>query len=372
MTIAVNCRLKKKEQPEGFPAYLFGLLKALSENFPEHQFLFIFDKNYDHKNTFPVNVLPVIAGPVTSTSLRLQYWFNFKIPSVLRKYKADVFVSLEGICSLRTKKPQCLLVSDLSFLQAEKEGRKSRAGFFKKYTASFLVKSKSIATVSEFSKNTIAGKFEIDPAEISVIEPGIDPVFKPLDWNEQELTREKYTEGKAYFLYSGTVDERSNTINLLKAFSFFKKRQRSNMMLVIAGKTDDVFRNELKTYKLRSAVILLENLANGELARITASAYAMIHPVLYADFAITPLQALACETPLIVSESGALPEIFGESALYSDPNKFEDIAEKMMLLFKNEDKASEMVISGKGLTNRFRWKNSAETLMRAIEKAYNS
>ena len=68
--------------------------------------------------------------------------------------------------------------------------------------------------------------------KLHVINPGIDEIFKPLDWEEKEIIREKYAEGKAYFLFSGDINRRSNLINLLKAFSFFKKRQKSNMMLL--------------------------------------------------------------------------------------------------------------------------------------------
>ena len=67
-----------------------------------------------------------------------------------------------------------------------------------------------------------------------------------MDWEEKELIKEKYADGKAYFLFSGDINQRSNLINLLKAFSFFKKRQKSNMLLLIAGNADEAFKKELK------------------------------------------------------------------------------------------------------------------------------
>ncbi|MBK8611352.1 MAG: hypothetical protein IPL84_15790 [Chitinophagaceae bacterium] len=131
MIIAVNTRLNKNEQPEAYEHFLFTLLDALTANYPRHQFIFIFDKPYDQDRLFAKNVLPVIAGPETTTSLRLQYWFNYKIPATLRKHKAEVFLSLEGICSLRTNVPQCLLISDCSFLQPASANRKKQVRFFK-------------------------------------------------------------------------------------------------------------------------------------------------------------------------------------------------------------------------------------------------
>ena len=367
MIIAVNTRLNKETQPEGYEAFLFLILDHLSKKFSQHQLIYIFDAPY--KNiVFTKNVLPVVAGPKATSSLRLQYWFNYRIPSILRTHKADVFVSMEGICSLRTKVPQCLLMSDLSFLQASQSTKKTQARFYKKYTAVFLTKAKSIATISAYSKTVIANQYKIAAEDIAVIHPVIDNIFKPLDWTEQEIIKEKYTEGKAYFLSTGN----SNLINLLKAFSFFKKRQKSTMLLLIAGKTDENFNKEFKTYKLRNEVKLLEELDTVELAKITASAYAMVYPVSYDDMALPALQSLQCNVPVVMSDAGAMPAVFGEAALYINPESHEDIAQKMMLVFKDEDKTNELVKAGKNLLQRYQPGKNADLLMDCILKAANS
>jgi glycosyltransferase involved in cell wall biosynthesis len=370
MTIAVNTKLNKETQPEGYEEFLFSILGHLCKKFPQHQFIYIFDAPY--KNiVFPENVLPVVAGPKASNSLRLQYWLNYKIPAVLRKYKADVFVSMEGICSLRTKVPQCLLLSNLGFLNYPELLKKSLSRFYTKFTPAFLGKAKSIATVSSLSKSLIAARYKINAAEITVINPVIDGIFKPLDWEEKENIKEKYTEGKAYFLFSGDINKRSNLINLLKAFTFFKKRQKSNMLLLIAGNADEIFKKELKTYKLRNEVKLLESMEKSDLAKITASAYALVYPVLYDDIALPALQALQCNVPVVISDAGALPSVFGEAALYVNPESHEDIAQKMMLVFKDENKANELVKAGNELLQQYQANKTADLLMQCILKAAN-
>ncbi len=367
MIIAVNTRLNKETQPEGYEDFLFSLLDHLSKKNPQHQFMYIFDAPY--KNiVFSKNVIPVIAGPKASGSLRLQYWFNYRIPAILRKHEADVFVSMEGFCSLRTKISQCLLISDLSFLQASQSTKKTQARFYKKYTAAFLAKAKSIATISAYSKTVIADHYKITAEDIAVVHPGIENIFKPLGWEEQEIIKEKYTEGKAYFL----CNTNSNLINLLKAFTFFKKRQKSNMLLLIASNTDESFKKELKTYKLRNEVKLLEGLDKAELAKITASAYAMVYPVLYDDIALPALQALQCNVPVVMSDAGALPSVFCEAALYVNPKSYEDIAQKMMLVFKDETKANELVKAGNVLLQQYQSDKNANLLMLCILKAANS
>ncbi len=369
MIIAVNTRLQKDEQPEGYESFMFEMLDRLTKKFPQHQFLYIFDRPYDKTLCFSENVVPIIVGPKTSSSLHLQYWLNYKIPAVLRKHKADVFVSMEGICSLRTKKPQCLLITDLCFLLAPQLLKKQQERFYKKFTPSFLAKAKSIATSSEFSKQVIADHYKVN--YIDVIRPVIDDIFKPGDWDEKEIIKEKYAEGKAYFLFSGNINQRSNIINLLKAFSLFKKRQKSNMLLLIAGNADETFKKELKTYAFRNEVKLLENLSKIELAKITAAAYALVYPVLHNDLAISPLQAMQCGVPVVCSNAGALPSICGDASLYADAGDFKDIAEKMMLVFKDEDKANALVLAGKVQLQQYDWDKTTDLLMQCILKCAN-
>ena len=372
MIIAVNTRLRKNEQPDGYEDFLFTCLNQLTKKYPQHQFLFIFDKPYAESLSFAKNVLPIIAGPQTSNSLRLQYWFNFKIPALLRKHKADVFVSMEGICSLRTKKPQCVLITDLGFLHQPALQKKWLVGFYKKFTPAFLAKAKTIVTVSEFAKSTLINHYKIDVARVDVIYPGVDEIFKPVDWDEKEIIKEKKADGKAYFLFSGDINANSNHINLLKAFSFFKKRQKSNMMLLIAGRADEQIVKDLKTYKFRDEVKLLEKLSIEELAKITAAAYTLVYPVLYSDLALPALQAMQSQTPVITSNTGALPSICGQAALYCNPMDFKDIAENMMLIFKDEDKAKKLVAAGKVQIQKHDWDNAAAILMQSIQKAFDN
>ena len=364
MTIAINCRLNNAEQPEGYAGLLFGILDQLTAKFHEHAFIFIFDKPYPADIFFAKNVTPIITGPETRSTLRLQYWLNYKIPAVLRKHKATVFVSLEGTCSMRTKIPQCLVMAGCSFMQPRLM-QNPQARFYKKHSAGFLAKAKSIATFSTYARELIAGQYKMPESAITVLNPAVDNIFQPMEWDEKEHIKEKYTEGRAYFIYSGDINQHSNTISLLKAFTFFKTRQKSNMRLLIAGNAPVSFKKELSTYKFRNDVLLLEGLPLAELAKITAAAYALVHPVLYSDLAIGPLQAMRCGIPMIVANTGALPAICGQAAIYCNTD-IKSIAESMMLVFKDEDEAARLVREGNDLLQQYTYARSAGLLMQCI------
>jgi len=366
MIIAINCRLNKAAQPEGYDEFLQHILNSLTTKFSQHRFLYIFDKPYPQLIAFAENVTPIVTGPETKTVLRLQYWLNYTLPAVLRKHHADVFVSLDGTCSLRTKIPQCLLIPDLNFLQQPPAVKRSLAKFYKKYTPAFMAKAKAIATVSAYTQQRIAGMYATEATDIALIHPVADAVFKPMDWEAKEPVMEKYSNGKAYFLYSGRIDQGSNIINLLKAFTFFKQRQKSNMQLVIAGNADEGFKKELGNYRLRNEVVLLENLSRAELAAVTAAAYAMIYPVLHAGLALNPLQAMRAGVPVVAANSESLTAICGAAAIYCNPADVKDMAENMMLLFKDEDMAARLVRAGHELIKQYDQERSADMLMQCI------
>ena len=200
-------------------------------------------------------------------------------------------------------------------------------------------------------------------------------LFRPVNEPEKKSIKEKYSEGKEYFLFTGAINLSGNLINLLKAFSFFKKRQKSNMLLIIAGRygtDDEQFTKDLKTYKFKNEVIITGKLSNEQLANITAAAYAMLYPVLLEDFTMPCLEAMQSGVPVITSNAAALPGLCGDAALYVNPGDFRDIAEKMMWLFKDEKKRSELIEAGKTRAEQFQWSKTSEQLWLSASKAFKS
>ena len=226
MRIAVNTRFLLRDYLEGYGYFVFEIFSYLTNKHPEHQFIFIFDRPYDKRFIFSSNIIPVVVGPPARHPLLWKFWFDIKIPRILKKYKADVFVSADGLCSLTTRVPQCLVVHDLAFIHYPSHIKKSHSLFYKRYTPKFLHKAKTVATVSEFSKQDIVRYYKINPDKINVVYSAAKEIFKPVRSDDRETTKNKYTGGKEYFLYVGAVHPRKNLVSLLKAFSVFKKRQK--------------------------------------------------------------------------------------------------------------------------------------------------
>lgn len=369
MIIAVNTRLLIANEPEGYGNFILETFKRITLNNPEHQFIFIFDKPYDGRFVFGKNVIAVVAGPAARHPLLWKLWYDVKVPAVLKKYKADVFVSCDGFCSLHIKLPQCLLVHDLAFLHQPSLIKKTHLFYYKRYTPKFLSKATSIATVSEFTKQEIVAQYKTGAAKIDVVFSGVKEIFLLVSDDDKVFTKNKYTDGKEYFLYAGSISPRKNLTILLKAFSVFKKRLQTNMKLVIAGRLDkknESFRENLKTYKYRNDVLLTDYLEETELVKIMGSAYGFVYPSLYEGFGLPVLEAMRCDVPVITSANSAMQEITKGAALYVDVNNHTDIAEKMMLLYKDEKLCKELIQKGKQVVAEYNWDRTAALLWQSI------
>lgn len=373
MRIAVNTRFLLNDYLEGYGYFLYETFRRITQNHPEHEFIFIFDRPFNKRFVFGANVKPVVTGPPARHPLLWKLWYDIKVPAVLRKYKADVFVSCDGFCSLTTKVPQCLVVHDLAFLHYPSFIKKSHLLFYKRYTPKFLNKAKSVVTVSNFSKQDIISQYKIESDKIDVVFNAAKEIFSPLSSEEKTMVKNKYTEGKEYFVYAGSVHPRKNMMNLLKAFSVFKKRQQSNLKLLLAGRLAwkyESFTKSLKSYKYREDVVMTGYIDEDELVKVIGSAYAMVYPSLWEGFGVPVLEAMRCEVPVITSVNSAMQEIAKDAALYADANNYNDIAEKMMLLYKDENQRKELIQKGKQVVQNYSWDKTSDLLWQSILKAF--
>ncbi len=372
MVIAINTKALLPGKMEGYGYYIEEIFSRLAYDHPQHEFYFLFDRPFDQRFIYATNIHPIIVKPQARFPLAWNIWYNLMVPIVLRKIKADVFVSPDGFCSLTTKVPQCLVLHDLAFQHHAEFIAKSHLRYYQKNTSKFVRKAKVIATVSGYSKQDLIDQYNLDPEKIHVTYNAANSLFQQLSYEEKETVKEKYSAGCEYFIYTGSIHPRKNPVNLLKAFSRFKKRQQSNMKLIFAGRLawkTDQFTKLLSTFRFRKDVILTGYLEKNELAKLVASAYALVYPSFFEGFGVPPLEALQCGVPAIVSNNSAMPEVGGDAYLYIDPENSDDIAEKLMLIYKDEALRSRLIENGKKRLEMFSWAESAKKMWRCIELA---
>lgn len=196
-------------------------------------------------------------------------------------------------------------------------------------------------------------------------------VIPSLTWAEAESVKTQYTAGRSFFLFAEDISDQHRLIELLKAFSAFKKWQLSNMQLVIAGSstawTDD-FEEKLSTYKFKDDVTVLKKLSNSEIARLTAASYAMVYPAAPGVFPMGLLWAVQGHKAVIAADNPACRKVTGSAIWVEDNNTAEGFAKAMILLYKDESRQQELVQQMKEQAAQYTRNQLLETAWQCIEQ----
>jgi glycosyltransferase involved in cell wall biosynthesis len=305
----------------------------------------------------------------------LKYWRDIQIPAALKKYGATVFLTPGLSCSLRTSVPQCIVLHD-AFLPGKPPVFEWGLQLFNKYfTPKFIKKATRVITVSQALKTEIVQRYKTDRQKIDVTYPGVAEIFQPCSLEIKILIKQKYTEGREYFICTGRGYTNDAIINLLKAFSLFKKRQRSNWKLVITGSS--VSENSglytlLQTYKYREDVVLTGVVGAVEAAQLIAAAYAAVYPDVSHSFYTSLLESMKCGVPCTTAASAVMEEVCQDAALYFDPSNPADIAEKLMLLYKDEVLHADLKVKSGLLASKYNWHSAADSIWQSLLKAGNT
>lgn len=373
MIIAVNSRFLVKNREDGIFRYSCEILKRITVMHPEHRFLFLFDRKFSPEFIFSDNIIPIVVHPPARHPVLWFIWFEFSIPRILKKYNADIFFSPDGFLSLRTKLPSVIVIHDINFVHRPFDLPFPARWYYRHFFPRFAKKAWKISTVSEFSKHDISSAFHIQPDKIDVHHNGVSSFFKPVAEENKEKTREKYTGGKQFFIFSGSLHPRKNLVNLLKAFDHFRNKTGRDFRMVIAGRKMFMNQKMIQVHRgmnYRDDVIFTGFLPVNELAGLLAAAEALILVSYYEGFGLPVLEAMVCDVPVIVSDRTSLPEIAGDAALYTDPDDHINIADMMEKLVTFPELRADLVKKGRYRAMQFSWNRAAAGLWNTIESLY--
>lgn len=372
MVIVVNIRSWKKQQLDGFETYIKHLVLRMVEEQSAHRFFFLSDEPIDLKTMLPPHVAVVTLGPAGKQWLLQKYWLDVKLPLWLRKIKADVLINLDGTASLTTKVPQCLLLQDLSYWQTSAAYPGSLRAFYKHWMSRFLQKAKMVLLPSAFLQNQILTNYRVAESKTTLLPWAVPERFHPVGYELKESVKAIFAQGQEYFLYKGLVHEDHNLVNLLKAFSFFKKRQQSNWKLVLAGsfkEGESTFQQLLETYKYKEDIVVTGHLGAAEEAELVAAAYTLISPSTREVVEPAIWEALQCGVPALVAATATNKELFGDSVLLFDGSNPANMAEWIMHLYRQEEQRHVYIEKGKEQVSALSWGQATAVLWQSVMQA---
>ncbi len=370
MKIAINTRTLLAGKLEGIGWFTNELVKRMVLNHPEDEFIFYFDRAFDKQFIFAKNITPVVLFPPSRHPILWYWWFEFSLYKAMKISKPDVLFSPDGYLSLRSKIPTVLAIHDLAVEHFPDHMPWKFRSYLKYFNPKFAKKAVQLITVSEFSKNDIIDKYNIESNKIDIIYNGSHENYKPLQSEEIIEIRNKYAEGNAYFIFPGALHPRKNIVKLLNAFRLFKENDTKELKLLLVGRfawnTTEI-KKAYDEHPFKKDIYLYPYMNVNELSKVIGAAFALTFVSLLEGFGIPILEAMKCNVPCIVANNSSLPEVAGNAAIYVNAASENEIANAMTELSINEKLYKELKEKSALQAQHFSWDESAEKLYKILK-----
>lgn len=368
MKIGLNGRFLINGKLEGIGWFCHEVIQRMTRWYPQHEFIIFFDRPVSKNFIFSENVSLIVVNPPARHPLLWYWWFEHAIPKAIKENNIDIFISMDGFCSLSLEIPQHMVIHDLAYLHFPDQIKWSHKIFYQKYIPKYLAKAVRLYANSNATKEDVVKSLNISSEKIDICFSGCKEMFIPLTTNEKNVVQNKYSNNCPYFVFVGALHPRKNVQGMIQAFDKFKRNNSRNFKLIIVGRKAWMTGIIEKTYnesQSKRDIIFLENLNDKELAKITASAYASISPSFLEGFGVPVLEALYCDVPVLCSNTFSLPEIAGPGAELFDPHNINSIVEAMNRIC-DETKIETRIELGRNHRTKFSWDKTAKVLCKRI------
>ncbi len=326
-----------------------------------------------HQRGEAVLLPPIDQLPTLTTRLAVRPW---RLTTALAYFsgfaqdrlfaKADIFHATEHLLPRLRRTRSVFTLHDLIFQFDPDSHKPLNIAFLKTMMPRFLRAADAIIAVSECSKRDAVRLYGLAPDKIRVIYEGVDPHFAPVtDQAQLSAVRSKYNLPERFIVHVGTIEPRKNLPLLFDVIAQWDKH------LVVAGKlgwlTEPILA-KVKELGLEQRVTFTGFVADEDLPALISAATLLAMPSKYEGFGLPVLEAMACGTPVIASNTSSLPEVGGDAALYARPTDPASWAQLIDRVWGDAELQSSLREKGFKQAAKFKW----QTMARETAEVYRA
>jgi glycosyltransferase involved in cell wall biosynthesis len=254
--------------------------------------------------------------------------------------------------------PTIVTIYDLSFVYYPGAFPAWQRLYLKLQTAHACRRAQQLITISESGRRDVQQQFDVSPERITVVQPGVDPAFKPLPPDEVARFRQQQALPERFVLHVGTLQPRKNLPLLLDAFA---RLLAPDVELVMAGGKGWLFAEifaKVEALGLQDRVRFVGYVPDEALPWWYNAAALLVFPSLYEGFGLPVVEAMACGTPVIAANTSSIPEAAGDAALPFEPDDVAGLTERMDLVLNNTAVSDQLRQKGPIQAKQFSWERA--------------
>lgn len=227
-----------------------------------------------------------------------------------------------------------------------------------------------IITSSENSKIDIVDNLRVEPSRVHVtpLASRYTPNYLSEKLINQLEDTVNYNFSQPYILFVSTIEPRKNIITLIAAFEFLKQKYKIEHQLILVGKKGWDYKQifaAIENSVWKKHIHHLDYLSDELVALFYSKADVFVYPSHYEGFGLPVLEAMTLGTPVVTSNTSALPEVVGDAALLIDPNDPIHLAETIWKVICNPQLRELLIEKGKKQAKLYSWERTAKETLKA-------
>jgi glycosyltransferase involved in cell wall biosynthesis len=355
--------------PAGAGRYTLSLIRALARVDFDHDYV-IYARSHS---------LPELSGLGPSFEVvdlgsmsrgRRYLWEQTSLPLDLRRRRAVLLHSPHHTTPLLCPCPRAVTVHDVTFFLIPERYPWSRRLFFQVATWISVKRARAVLVPSASAADDLRTVLHPPASRVHVTHEGVEAIFKPSSEDECIAARKRFNLAERFLLSLGTLEPGKNRTTLLQAFQRLVAEGR-NVHLAVAGQagwSGGSEANEARDLGLEGRVRFLGYVPHAELPALYSAATAFVFPSLHEGFGLPVLEAMACGTPVVTSNTSSLPEVAGDAALLVDPLDSGALADAIARVLDDPELAARLRQAGLERAASFSWDACAEATLAVYQQ----
>jgi len=362
-------------QHAGLGRYAQELLLALATADRQNEYVVFYNNPAAARVEPSLERFPKITTPLSYKPWRLSALLAHftRIPQDPLLPGVDLFHATDHLLPYFRRIKSVFTLHDLIFLFHPETHKSLNRWFLTLMMPRFLRAADAVIAVSECTKRDAIRFYRIPEEKITVIYEGVNPRFRPASPEAIAAVRARYGLPERFILYVGTIEPRKNLTTLLEAFHHLLATY--DLRLVIVGKKGwlyERFFRRLRELGLENRVLFTGYVPDEDLPAIYSAADLFVFPSLYEGFGLPVLEAMACGTPVICSNTSSLPEVAGDAALLVDPTDARALTGAMEQVLTNERLWATLRAKGMERARGFTWEKAAYRTWEVYQQVISS